>query len=687
MRSPRTFTRTNKLRETALRYKRDGYYCDAPNGTKAYWDFWEEERRRCLEGYEVDGLRITGYHYFYLNFTPILLVEEGTGSASNDSNSAKKIETFPHFWDGDYNYFWSLKIAQDGISQEGYEDLNLGVDLNNLHGGNHLIVLKARGKGFSYKAGAMLARNFCLKSKSKNYAMAHEKEYLTKDGVLTKAWDAIDFIDANTPWRQPRLKDATMHKRSGYKQKRGGQYIELGTKNEIMGVSLKDNPDKARGKRGELIFFEEAGKFPGLQEAWEICRPSVEQGRYTTGTMIAYGTGGSEQGDYEDLEELFYNPESYNILPINNMWDEGADGNTCSFFFPSYVNCEGFIDKSGNSDIEMAKTYHENEREKKKKTDDPKALEQYTSENPFTPQEATLRVATNIFPTYELQEQLNRVMAEKRYHSLVSGRLYTNSDGDAKFAQDEDVNPVLKYPAPEGMDKTGGVVIKEAPVRNGEGKIPKNLYSICHDPYAHDGQPENGSLGAAFVIKRTNNFSKTLNNSIVASYVGRPKRQDDYNRNLFLLAQYYNCKIGFENNRGDVIGYAKRFNLLHYLEEEFEILDNKQKKKKKPGKTTNRPYGIRMSKPRKNQAQVYLRDWLLTPLSKYEDGQEKLILHTLLDPALLNELIKYNPDGNFDRVSALLIGMYYLKDLETKNVAPKSAMEKHDEFFQRPFYQ
>lgn len=682
MRSPRTFTKTDKLREAALRYKEDGLYCDHPIGTQAYWDFWEEEKRRCLEGYEVDGLRITGYHYFYLNYTPILLVEEGQG----DSNSAKKVETFPHFWDGDYTYFWCLDIAQNGISQKDYEALDLGLDIDNLDGGNHLVVLKARGKGFSYKAGSMLARNFCLKEKSKNFAMAHEKEYLTKDGLLTKAWDAIDFLDANTPWRQPRLKDAKMHKRSGYKQKRGGQYIELGTKNEIMGVSLKDNPDKARGKRGELIFFEEAGKFPGLQEAWEICRPSVEQGRYTTGTMIAYGTGGSEQGDYEDLEELFYNPESYNILPVNNQWDEGADGNTCSFFFPSYVNCEGFIDKSGNSDIELAKQYHEEEREKKKQTDEPRALEQYTSENPFTPQEATLRVATNIFPTYELQEQLNRVMAEERYHSLVSGRLYTDEEGRAKFQQDEDVTPVLKYPAPEGMDKTGAVMIKEAPVRGDDGKVPKNLYSICHDPYAHDGQPEKGSLGAAFVIKRTNNFSKTLNGCVVASYVGRPERQDDYNRNLFLLADYYNCKVGFENNRGDVIGYAKRFNRLHYLEEEFEILDNKQKKKK-PGKTTNRPYGIRMSEPRKNQGQVYLRDWLLTPLSMYEDGRERLVLHTILDPALLNELIKYNPDGNFDRVSALLIGMYYLKDLETKNVVPRRGMDKHEEFFQRPLYQ
>ena len=678
MLSPKQFVNTDQLRQPALYFLENGHYCDAPEGTKAYYDYWDEQKERCLNGYSVGGLHITGYHYWYLNFTPILAVTDRSGK------SAVKEETFPHFWDGDYNFFWALEIAKDGITEEKVEELDLGFTPLDLEGGHHLVVLKARGKGYSYKAGSMLARNFCLRRKSKNYALAYEKEYLKKDGLLNKAWDNLDHIDANTAYRQPRLKNTEMYKRSGYVQDRGGTDVELGTKNEIMGVSLKDNPDKARGKRGDLIFFEEAGIFPGLKKAWEVARPSVEQGSYTVGTLIAYGTGGTEKADYASLEELFYNPESYNVLPIDNMWDEGAKGMSCCFFMPSYMNWEGFMDKDGNSDIEGAKAHLKENREKKKEADDPDALKQYTAENPFTPREATLRVSQNIYPTTDLQAHQNSVLSQKRHSSLLHGTLYRNSEGDVTFEKTPDANPVHTYPTPKDADNTGCISIKESPWRNSEGETPPELYVVCHDPYAHDGDGE--SLGAAYVLKRTNNFSKTLNECIVASYVGRPSTQDEYNRNLFLLAEYYNAKIGFENDRGDVIGYAKRFNKLHYLEEQFEILEKKQRYKRKSRRSTSRPYGMGMTEPRKNQAQIYLKQWLLTPVNKYEDGEKKLVLHTILDPALLEELIKYHPDGNFDRISALFIGMYHLKELESKEVAPERGIKKHSDFFERELY-
>jgi hypothetical protein len=173
----------------------------------------------------------------------------------------------------------------------------------------------------------------------------------------------------------------------------------------------------------------------------------------------------------------------------------------------------------------------------------------------------------------------------------------------------------------------------------------------------------------------------------VASYVGRPSTQDEYNRNLFLLAEYYNAKIGFENDRGDVVGYAKRYNKLHWLEEKFEILEKKQRYQSRSRKTTSRPYGMSMnSQSRKNQAEIYLKQWLLTPVAKYSDGSQKLVLHTILDPALLEELVKYHPDGNFDRISALFVGMYHLKELESQNSAPTTGVEKHDDFFEREFF-
>ena len=103
------------------------------------------------------------------------------------------------------------------------------------------------------------------------------------------------------------------------------------------------------------------------------------------------------------------------------------------------------------------------------------------------------------------------------------------------------------------------------------------------------------SLGAAYVIKRPNNLSQP-DDMIVASYVGRPKTQDDYNRNLFMLADYYGCKIGFENDRGEVIAYAKRHRKLHRLQEEFEMLDKRELSNLKK---LGRQYGMHMTEAKK----------------------------------------------------------------------------------------
>lgn len=677
----RILINTDLLQERAKHFLKHGYYSDAPEGTRDYHEFWQEELRRIQHGFSVGGLYITGYHYFYLNYCQILRVEDQAEISGR--RGVGKIQSFPAFWDGDYNYFWAVEIARRGIDPELYKKLGLEIQIRpeDLAGGRHLVVLKARGKGYSYKAGSMLATLFNTGRKMKAYAMAFEKEYLTKDGVLNKAWDNISFMDNHTAFRQPRLKDQEMHKQSGYKRNIGGTDVARGTLNEIIGVTLKDDPDKARGKRGELIFFEEAGKFPGLLKAWTVSRPSVEQGAYTAGIQIAYGTGGTEDANYDGLEELFYNPEAHNVIAMNNIWDDGAQGTLCSFFVPAYQNWEGFIGPNGNSDNEGAKAYHDEQRElKREKSQDVHGLEQYICENPFTPREATLQTTANLLPTIAIQEQLNSVLTHRRYGAGTPGTLYRDITGNVKLKVTQDAKPIYEYPLKRGQDTTGCIVVYEAPVKGDGGKVPHGLYCIGHDPYAHDNSV-GGSLGAAFVLKRASNLSSSLNEGIVASFVGRPLSQDEYNEQLLLLAEYFGCKIGFENDRGDVIGYAKRFRKLHLLEEEFEMLDKKELQSRR----VRRPYGMHMTEGRKRQGEIYIRDWLNQTVTHFDNGESKSMVQTILDPGLLRELLKFNHKGNFDRVMALMVSMYYLKELHNAEVTPREE-PKHHEFFDRAMF-
>ena len=292
------FVDSNLLSPAANHFLEYGYYTNALPGTKSYYDYWDLEKERCVYGYEAKGIKITGFHYFYLNYCRM---ERAVEEVQPDGSTLNRREnSFPSFYDGDHEYF-------NAVDQARKED-------------KHLAVLKARRKGFSYKAASMLIRNYYFQRGSRGYVFASQKEYLIGEGLLSKAWDIMSFIDDNTAWTQPRLRDREMHKQAGYKKNINGALVELGIKSQIIGVSLKDDPDKVRGKAGDLVFFEEAGSFPGLLKAWEVAMPTMRQGSKTLGTMIAFGTGGATGSDFHALEELFYSPDAYDCLAFENIW-------------------------------------------------------------------------------------------------------------------------------------------------------------------------------------------------------------------------------------------------------------------------------------------------------------------------------------------------------------------------------
>jgi len=673
------FKGTKALSPAANYYKEHGVYTKLIPDTEEWLRFWKEHERRCLEGYEANGIKITGYHYFYLNFFRI----DRSVEVTENGRTYKKREYFPpDFYDGDYDFFWACEIARKGISVEAYEALNLGVEINkkDLEGGKQLVVLKARRKGYSYKCAAMLCRNYFFLSRSKNFVFAYDKKYLQGDGIYQKFLDGMAFINEHTAYTQPTInnRDSDMYYKSGYTEVIKGTEVQKGKQSIVQGISLKDNPDRARGKAGELVLFEEMGKFPGLKKAWDITHHTVKEGIDALGLMVAFGTGGTEGADFQGAEELYYEPEGSDCLRFNNQWDEGASGTDCGFFVPIYQNLRGFMDEDGNSLREKAIEYEMKQRKIKKKAKGTNTYSQYIAETPFMPREAIMTFDTNLFPSQQLAEQKNRVLASKTYNIGTPGYFY-RQEGDVKFKLDPDAKPIMKFPHAKDDDVVGCPLIYESPFRMGDG-VPENMYIVVHDPFAQDTTAEYSSfsLGAAYVIKRVNKYSTTFNNCIVASYVGRPSSRDEYNNMLFMLAEYYNAKIGFENDRGDVIGYARRHHKLHMLEPEFKFMDKKHLQG-----NTKRSYGMNMTTARKEEGEIYLRDWLLQTVSKNtEEDKETLVLNTIYDIALLEELIKFNKKGNFDRVSALFVGMYHLKEKFNQQVEAVQKTE-HEEFFNR----
>ena len=190
---------SDKFRQAALFFKEHGQYTLASRGTTDYIQYWERETDRCLNGYVApDGDAITGYHYFYLNYSPIMKLEEVEYIDRNGDKRIRRerIFDFPSFWDYDYYYYNAIEQAEDV--------------------GKHMAVLKSRQRGYSFKGASMLVRNYELIPGSKNFAVASEQAFLTGDGLLTKAWQIMDFCDKHTAWAKKRLSDLERKPRNAW---------------------------------------------------------------------------------------------------------------------------------------------------------------------------------------------------------------------------------------------------------------------------------------------------------------------------------------------------------------------------------------------------------------------------------------------------------------------------------------
>lgn len=653
---------SDKFRQSAIFFEKNKTYCIYPFGTSEYTKYWDRETERCINGYTAeDGDWISGYNYFYLNYCPILrlIEEEFTDRYGVKRKRRVRDRAFPSFYDYDYYYFLYVQDCEE----------------NNAHGS----VLKARGKGYSFKGGSMLCRNYFLIPGSKSYAVASENEFLTKDGLLSKAWEIMDFIDKHTAWAKKRLIDRSVHKKSGFQiTDELGNKTEQGYLSEIIGISLKDKPDRIRGKRGKLILWEEAGMFKDILQAWQIARPGVEEGDVAYGTMIAYGTGGSEGDDFEGLRELFYNPTGYNIHTTPNIWDENVSNMGSGFFVPAWTNMsvedkDGnriYMDKDGNSIVSKAMEFIRSERQKViDGATNNQAVDRYIAENPINPQEACLELSGNIFPKKELQQQLALIRTNKKLqsHKQVGDLLWVNGE---LIWQQKKKGDILRYPLGREDDPTGSIVIWEHPVKD----APIGLYIGGCDPYDHD-QSGTNSLGSTFIYKRFQNFEEYYD-IIVAEYTGRPATAEDYYENVRKLLLYYNARLLYENERKGIFPYFTQRHCDYLLADQPDIINDIIGSSK-----VQRRKGIHMTKQIRDYGEGLIKEWLN---EEYAPGKKNLT--KILSEPLLEELIKTNGVMNVDRVIALIMVMIYREQLHNLKIKEVKEEVRKQRVFDLPIF-
>lgn len=656
---------TNKFRQAAIFFQQHGCYTLAPRGTTDYNKYWEQETDRCLNGYTApDGEGITGYNYFYLNYSPIMRLkeEEYTDRQGNLRKRRQRILEFPSFWDYDYYYFCAIEQAELE--------------------GKHMAVLKCRQRGYSFKGGSMLVRNYMLIPGSKNFAIASEQKFLIGDGLLTKAWQIMDFLDKHTAWAKQRLVSTRMERTSGYKiTDEFGKQTEQGYLSSITGITLKNDPERVRGTRAKLVLWEEGGKFPSLLDAWRIEQPSVEtdDGK-AFGLMIAFGTGGTEGASFEGLKELFYKPKSYNVLSFPNIWDEGRENTECAFFVPAYSNLESFdddgnqvyMDRDGNSYKEKAIQNLIDQRNKVKDGGaSQQSIDRFISERPIRPAEAVLELGKNIFPRKLLMDQLTRIRTNKKLQSMKHiVDLEWDGNGQVKAAE-KPSGDITNYPLKKGDKPHGSVVIWEYPVKD----PPHGLYIGGCDPYDHDDSFTN-SLGSTFIFKRVR-AGEAWTDVIVAEYSGRPDTAEEYYENVRKLLTFYNARLLFENERKGIYPYFTNKHCDYLLADQPDKIISEVFKDSK----VQRRKGCHMTKQIRAYGEGLILEWLL---DEFEEGHPNV--ERVYSEPLIEELIENDGVRNVDRVIALCMVMIYREELYQLKVSSAKEQNKQVELFEMPLF-
>lgn len=652
--NPHIVENIDYFRPTAIHYQKYGCFTNLrpnanPNSEFGKWI--REEKRRCWEGYvrESDGEWVTGYMYWFLNYSPIMLSEIIKGT-----KRANRVEDFPEFWEGIYWRFHYMEQAANG-----------GL-YNNFEGGQHCAELASRGKGKSFSLASILSHDFILgvnevaHHRVMSVVTAYQKEYLTKDGVLNKFSSMANFCAEHTQFPRKRLKSSMQEMTwiMGYKDVELD--VERGTLNNILGVSSKDDESKLRGKRAAHILIEEFGTFPRLTDMYNVLTPSVEDGDIVFGQIYMLGTAGDNESDFAGAQEIMYNPKGYRMYALPNVFDKNNQGRpNFVFFFPGYVNRKGCYNEDGVSDVIKALIeILMNRYTKKYNSSDPNTIIKVIAEVPITPAEAIVKTGVNMFPVTDLTERLQQLDSNPReFDDVYTGELVVNKSGQIEF-KPTSAQPIREFPHKDNKIEGGLEMFQLPEIDRATGRPFNGRYILGCDPYDDDAS-NTMSLGSVFVLD-------LWTDKIVAEYTGRPLFADDFYEVCRRLCLYYNGRMNYENNKKGLFSYFSKNNCTYLLTDQLEFLRDKQMIKEigygNKAKGTNATLAIN------SYGRNLLRAWLLRPTVVIQevDGEPAEVtipaLFTLRSRALIQELINYNSEGNFDRISSMGMLMLLRED-------------------------
>lgn len=686
---PGKFVNTELFNEAARTYQATGRYTQLKVDSIPHRQFRRRECDRRRNGFSapcwqnpdgsIEDVWITGGHYNFLNYTRMERTDESSVIVTEHGATAKKIYSFPSFIDAQ---FWTWQIIEFCRRN-----------------GLHLIIDKTRRGGFSYIMAADSSNEVNLSKHKVVIHVAADNKYLIKQGGLSDfAVNNLKFFEEKTPFKRGIYSPTTDSFKLGYRMKNGVEADDSWS-SSLLSVSANNNPDCAIGKDAVTIKVEELSTMQNFDEFMNVTEPTMTVGTRTTGTLMAWGT--ATAANMQIFEQNFYNPRAFRFMAFENVFDNDARNEVCGFFKSYAWGLEGEIDgvkgfdEDGNSNLRIGLQLAARERIEKKKT--AKTFAEYLNylgQRALFPAESFSSASENIFSSEALNKFEDKLRIDNSYKFYTDGELFEDGTKKIYFKSNARIrieNPDMKtYDYIQGVPRRGNedphgcIRVWFAPEYE-ETYIGDRLiriilpgtYVAVYDPVGIDKDKkeitDRHSHNSIFVIempRERNGFKPKL----CAAYYGRTERLEEADEKFYRLCKWYNC-IGtglVEINRGETVSNFRKWKATKYLGyEPLYVWDSAVKEK------VSTSYGYNIgSGPKKLDGLRLLKEFLYEVIGKNEFGEDIYVFERFLDYQTILELKKFNSEGNFDRISSLILLGIYWKSIDIKGKRELASRKK-----------
>lgn len=702
---PGKFVNTELFNEASRTYQATGKYTQFKVDSIPHRQFRRRECDRRRNGFSapcwqnpdgsIEDVWITGGHYNFLNYTRMERTDESSVIVTEHGATAKKIYSFPSFIDAQ---FWTWQIIEFCRRN-----------------GLHLIIDKTRRGGFSYIMAADSSNEVNLSKHKVVIHVAADNKYLIKQGGLSDfAVNNLKFFEEKTPFKRGIFSPTTDSFKLGYRMKNGVEADDSWS-SSLLSVSANNNPDCAIGKDAVTIKVEELSTMQNFDEFMNVTEPTMTVGTRTTGTLMAWGT--ATAANMQIFEQNFYNPRAFGFMAFENVFDNDARNEVCGFFKSYAWGLEGEIDgvkgfdENGNSNLRIGLKLAARERTEKKKT--AKTFAEYLNylgQRALFPAESFSSASENIFSSEALNKFEDKLRVDNSYKFYTDGELFEDGTKKIYFKSNARIrieNPDMKtYDYIQGVPRRGNedphgcIRVWFAPEYEetyiGDRLIRSILpgtYVAVYDPVGIDKDKkeitDRHSHNSIFVIempRERNGFKPKL----CAAYYGRTERLEEADEKFYRLCKWYNC-IGtglVEINRGETVSNFRKWKATKYLGyEPLYVWDSAVKEK------VSTSYGYNIgSGPKKLDGLRLLKEFLYEVIGKNEFGEDIYVFERFLDYQTILELKKFNAEGNFDRISSLILLGIYWKSIDIKGkrelASRKKVTEENDktDIFNRQWF-